>query len=185
MTNYDDIEQPMAVVQEPVYTEVDPVVAEAVQPIKRRIWPWALIPLALVGAAAFAWPRSQPAPEPPQPAALVQTPDVGLITVDTPTPAPTTPPVTLHCDGHTIEMTLADDGESVAAFLDNSIRVNADLAESASGARYEYAASGLPWGAFGSDWTLELWNKGTDWSVFVDDNALDCGAEAATVTVTG
>jgi len=188
MSRKDGKAQMYRVVDQPVYSEVEPVVAEAVRPVRRAVWPWVLGALGLAGlaTAALAWPHNVPVAEPtPVPMVQVQTPDVGEIMVGTPSPTPTAAPITLTCDGHTIQMTVANDGESVYAFLDNSVRVTADIAESASGARYEYAATGLPWGGFGSDWNLELWNKGADWSVFVNDTALDCGAASATVTVTG
>lgn len=179
------VEQPMAVVQEPVYTQVEPVVAEAVEPVKRHIWPWILGALALGTLGAFAWPRTTPVEVVVEPTPTpVVTPDVGLAQVATPHPEPTTPPFTMHCDGHYIQVTVADGGDSVAAVLDNSVHVQADITEAASGAKYQYDASGLAWGDFGTDWTLALWNHGTEWTVYVNDNALDCG-DTAQVTVTG
>jgi len=82
-----EVEQPVAVMEEvvetPVYTEVAPVVAEAVEPVKHAVWPWALGALALAGlATALAWPHSTPAPV----AEPVVTPTVVAAPV---TPAPT------------------------------------------------------------------------------------------------
>ena len=174
----------------------EPYVAPVVEPSRPPIWPWALGALALAGlATALAWPRpTAPVAEPEPtvtPVVHVQpsaTPDVGAIQIAPVNPAPTAAPIYINCGEHRFEVQLDDGGESLSALIDNSIRVPAELTESASGARYIAEATDLPWSTFGSDWTLELWNKGPAWWVSVNDNALDCiqpRGGVAEVTVTG
>jgi len=73
--------------------------------------------------------------------------------------------VVRQCGNYNVEMTFADDGQSMHAVI-NGDAVDLNIAVSASGARYVGVLN---------DTDVTLWGKGNDWTMFLnDEDPIEC-----------
>lgn len=68
--------------------------------------------------------------------------------------------IELDCGGNAVSINMSEDGENLSTVI-NGENIDFHIAISASGARYVGQMNGTE---------VALWNKGTDWTLYLDEN---------------
>lgn len=73
--------------------------------------------------------------------------------------------IKLDCTGNDVEINISENGDKLSTVI-NGENINFDIAVSASGARYVAQNNGTE---------ITLWNKGEDWTLYLDaDTPITC-----------